>query len=730
VTNSSGINHQEGDSKKETLLSARTQEPKYEVNANEYNFDNDYDLDCRDMVDVEIDEEDVPLVPPRKKKFKKANDDPTFDPKSEPISLSDTPKIHKKSANCKKNLTEKRGRGRPRKDHKGEACLNIHGLNDDYGKPLFESPSEYYYFPATGERDSKKEFHCHKCARSFEYSHQLTQHLYRHESGNLNQDKAWFCDLCDGKARFKSPMELIDHKSQSHDGYKKCDRCYGLIDLGDIQSKKHHKKLACDDATLFCVSCGLKTTHENNLKTHVKNHGGHEFHSNKCAYTEECPDVTFELWMDHLHHIRTKHNCIQKVKCKFCPESFFTDDEKKEHVRMTHKGNVIIAPDGERDTSLKFQCPRCIKGFEYKYLLNEHLLIHDAQAMAENDHDPSSTACPFCAEKFDSSEDLNDHKLTVHYVRVQLGAQSKTDKFKCLQCDKEIQNQQFMEWHIRKRHPKAAESKKECIICGKLFLKQDVVGYNNHMSDHGKYELHDRNKCPLCPGVRFYTFQDRKEHVLKFHEGKFVTKCPHCPQIFDTEEERHQHEREAHPPDGGDPKDKEKAPCEYCGKVLLAKFMRVHVRNTHMAGDKKWPCQQCPSVFTSETRLHHHINMVHKEVPCEVCGESVKVGGLQRHRSRYHDPKVECDQCGESVPAYRLKLHKKSHWSEDQLPFKCSFCSKGFLQKNKLVDHENMHRGEKPHKCDQCGLGYADRGNLNAHIKTVHLGIKRKQKRA
>ena len=66
--------------------------------------------------------------------------------------------------------------------------------------------------------------------------------------------------------------------------------------------------------------------------------------------------------------------------------------------------------------------------------------------------------------------------------------------------------------------------------------------------------------------------------------------------------------------------------------------------------------------------------------------------------SRYHDPKVECDQCGESVPAYRLKLHKKSHWSEDQLPFKCSFCSKGFLQKNKLVDHENMHRGEKPHK--------------------------------
>ena len=382
VTNSSGINHQEGDSKKETLLSARTQEPKYEVNANEYNFDNDYDLDYRDMVDVEIDEEDVPLAPPRKKKFKKANDDPTFDPKSEPISLSDTPKIHKKSANCKKNLTEKRGRGRPRKDHKGEACLNIHGLNDDYGKPLFENPSEYYYFPATGERDSKKEFHCHRCARSFEYSHQLTQHLYRHESGNLNQDKAWFCDLCDGKARFKSPMELIDHKSQSHDGYKKCDRCYGLIDLGDIQSKKHHKKLACDDATLFCVSCGLKTTHENNLKTHVKNHGGHEFHSNKCAYTEECPDVTFELWMDHLHHIRTKHNCIQKVKCKFCPESFFTDDEKKEHVRMTHKGNVIIAPDGERDTSLKFQCPRCIKGFEYKYLLNEHLLIHDAQAMA------------------------------------------------------------------------------------------------------------------------------------------------------------------------------------------------------------------------------------------------------------------------------------------------------------------------------------------------------------
>ena len=61
------------------------------------------------------------------------------------------------------------------------------------------------------------------------------------------------------------------------------------------------------------------------------------------------------------------------------------------------------------------------------------------------------------------------------------------------------------------------------------------------------------------------------------------------------------------------------------------------------------------------------------------------------------------------IPAYRLKFHKKSHMPDDQMPYKCSFCSKGFIQRNKLNDHENMHRGEKPHKCEQCNVAYTVR---------------------
>merc|ERR1719295_557549 len=669
-------------------------------------------------------------VKPKRRKIKHEEDqeDPEFDPKNVLEIESSLPKISNKSKyQCKMPPGKKRGR--PSSKHKGDTCLNMLGVNDDYGVPALENPSDYFHFPMEGERNPAFDYQCKKCVRGFEHPHQLTQHLYRHESKAQSLQEAWSCDLCDGREKFSNPMELVDHKSQSHEGYKKCETCQGLIDLGDPKSRKAHgKRNKCDDASVFCVCCGLKCTHESHLKRHVKNHGGEEFHGGKCAYTEECPGVVFKLWSHHLYHIRTVHGGIQKVTCKFCPESFFTDEEKKRHVKVAHRARKVLPSEeggGERDLSLKFQCPICVEGFDKKYLLNDHLMIHDEQ---NGGGDGSKWLCPFCPEGhgtdtvFESFEKLNNHKRSLHYIE-----DVSNGTWKCVKCREEFRAVQSIEWHIRKHHPTGSADNKECVCCGKQFHRQDVKGYKQHIEEQGKFH---NNKCPLCPGVSFSTFKDHKEHVAKFHGGKFVSRCSQCPQVFEDEQSKHEHEMEAHvnaPLD--DPSTREKVTCEFCDKVVYKDYMEKHIRYTH--GEKKWYCEKCPNVFTSRERLKVHFDAQHVHATCEICGALVKgLYNMKRHKSVEHDPKAKCDICGEMIPAYRLKFHKKSHMPDDQMPYKCSFCSKGFIQRNKLNDHENMHRGEKPHKCEQCNVAYTDKANLNAHIRSVHLGIKRKQKRS
>ena len=73
-----------------------------------------------------------------------------------------------------------------------------------------------------------------------------------------------------------------------------------------------------------------------------------------------------------------------------------------------------------------------------------------------------------------------------------------------------------------------------------------------------------------------------------------------------------------------------------------------------------------------------------------------------------------------------LKLHILTIHTPDHLkPWRCSRCTKGFTEKGRLADHMNVHLGIKPHNCEQCGQSFSNDSNKRAHIKSVHMGLKR-----
>ncbi|CAB4069064.1 KRAB [Lepeophtheirus salmonis] len=237
----------------------------------------------------------------------------------------------------------------------------------------------------------------------------------------------------------------------------------------------------------------------------------------------------------------------------------------------------------------------------------------------------------------------------------------------CIPCDMDFNDFMTLKYHVLKFHESYIKFKpsSQCINCGQYNSLDPERFLDIHASSNPYHTPH----CNYSECKEFFkSYSDHMNHVRAAHNGKFRIKCGRC----DTKKSE---EKAALIK-------KEKCVCELCGMSLSRGNMRTHLKVVH--GNDPVDCDICKKTFNHPMSLKLHSDSAHREFPCEHCGFMCRIKALPVH-----------------------------------------ICGKGFTTAYKFKQHDNIHRGIKPHTCKFCGKGFCNSSNRNQHEKSIHLGDKR-----
>ena len=63
------------------------------------------------------------------------------------------------------------------------------------------------------------------------------------------------------------------------------------------------------------------------------------------------------------------------------------------------------------------------------------------------------------------------------------------------------------------------------------------------------------------------------------------------------------------------------------------------------------------------------------------------------------------------------------HIPEEQKPYKCIHCGKGFATKNNMREHINTHTNARPNKCRFCDMAFNSQASRNSHERNIHRDL-------
>ena len=131
---------------------------------------------------------------------------------------------------------------------------------------------------------------------------------------------------------------------------------------------------------------------------------------------------------------------------------------------------------------------------------------------------------------------------------------------------------------------------------------------------------------------------------------------------------------------------------------------------------RRFSCVRCHSSFTSQKEVNEHFRTMHPPVKCDMCEKSFDTpAAMLRHKYKHYKYMYECDVCSRGFQfASQLQEHKRVHQAQgDWVCFKPK-CGKRFKHESELNAHVVSHNKKQLH-CDECPYTNPDPRNLRAH---------------
>ncbi|KAH3862911.1 PR domain zinc finger protein 15-like [Dreissena polymorpha] len=318
--------------------------------------------------------------------------------------------------------------------------------------------------------------------------------------------------------------------------------------------------------------------------------------------------------------------------------------------------------------------------------------------------------CELCDKKFCDYTGVHTHVLRKHKHHHELTKYlEKLNDLKKVVCDlclKEFPDSFKYLYHVSSEHSSEStdHSCKTCLLSFKTnsLLKQHVK--------HAHLITSKQFTCNICQ-TKFKAFGSLKQHVEAVHKKSRVFTCQHCNKHFFFNSQLNRHLK-IHGQN-----DVQKFSCNICNKEFRFKHnLKRHNETLHSVQLEKWHCSYCGKGFHTKYGMISHVKLQHFSLlpyVCQVCNAGfMKFNLLFEHLSTVH---------GQNIVKVNNPPRHTIYNKQDNEKLYCSYCSKEFLHKVRLIEHMHSdHANDFPCKCETCNQGFLKKSFLVIHALKAH----------